>query len=79
MKDAINLSSNAAKTSFVKCCKGIQNYSTEDNNDSDILDEEDPLSELPSKKKVVISANKKSNVIRSNKQAKNEIVQSLKI
>ena len=69
MNDAINLSSNAAKTSFVKCCKDIQNYSTEDNNDSDKLDEEDPLSELPSKKKV----------IRSNKQAKHEIVQSLKI
>ena len=79
MNDAINLSSNAAETSFVNEEEESQNYSTDDNDESDKLDEEDPLSKLPNKKKVVISANKKSNVIRPNKQAINEIAQSLKI
>ena len=75
----INLFSNAAETSFVNEEEEGQNYSPEDKNVSDELDEADTLSESPTKKKVVNTSDKKSNDIRSNKQAISEIAQSLKI
>ena len=43
------------------------------------LDEEDTLSELPTKRKVVAAPHKKSKVIRSYKQVLREIAQNLKI
>lgn len=75
----INLFSNTAETSFVNEEEVGQNYSPEDKNVSDESDEADTLSESPTKKKVVNTSDKKSNDIRSNKQAISEIAQSLKI
>lgn len=75
----INLFSNTAETSFVNEEEEGQNYSPEDKNVSDELDEADTLSESSTKKKVVNTSDKKSNDIRSNKQAISEIAQSLKI
>ena len=77
--DLINLFSNTAETSFVNEEEEGQNYSPEDKNVSDELDEADTLSESSTKKKVVNTSDKKSNDIRSNKQAISEIAQSLKI
>ena len=64
----INLFSNTAETSFVNEEEEGQNYSPEDKNVSDELDEADTLSESSTKKKVVNTSDKKSNDIRSNKQ-----------
>ena len=50
MNDTINLSSNAAETSFVNEEEERQNFSTEDNNDLYNLKEEDTLPEPPIKK-----------------------------
>ena len=75
----INLFSNTAETSFVNEEEVGQNYSPEEKNVSDESDEADTLSESPTKKKVVNTSDKKSNDIRSNKQAISEIAQSLKI
>ena len=51
----IHLSSNSAETSIVNEEGESQNYSTEDNNDSDESDEKDTLLVPPAKEKVVVA------------------------
>lgn len=78
MNGAINLSSNATETSFVNAEEDSQNYSNENNNDSDELYRENTLLEPPTKTKVAVPRNERS-LDRLNKQTLGKIAQSLKI